>query len=285
MTDHMAGVESRARCDAPHTKAKGPHARPERDPEAAFAKFVSAMFGPPVLQPGTKVRYRIPPKGAHGQDGPFVIMGVITERGMHGTSVRYRIGNGDMGGDGYEVAPELVEAVPEPAKRLAFHEEDVSAPLRDADELLMPEPRMPRYVEFTEISARLMESVCGRYRVTYSGERWSAFDVWTGETSPASMGRGPALEWVAKRASAPVPPLNWIDFPGGARVEHMGTAFEVFEMFGPKWKGFDPRFTAEAFFSPLFDTLGKAKEWVAVRAMCEAQPLPGGKGARPWLMV
>lgn len=286
MTDQQAGEESRARCDAPHTKAKGPHARPERDPEAAFAKFASAIFGPPVLQPGTKVRYRIPPKeDGRGDEGPFVITGVITERGLHGTSVRYRIGNGDIDGDGWELAPELVEPVPEaPSFTEAQIREEVERAMNAAVQIA-PEPRTARFVEFNQIAPNLMESECGRFRVTYSGERWSAFDVWTGETSPASMERGPALEWVARRASAPVPPLNWTDFPGSARVHHMGTTFEVFEMIGPKWKGYDPRFTAAAFACPLFDAIGKAKEWVAVRAMCESQPLPGGKGLRPVLVV
>lgn len=284
MTDHTAGGESRARCDAPHTKAKGPHARPERDPEAAFAKFVSAMFGPPVLQPGTKVRYRIPPKeGGRQDEGPFVITGVITERGMHGTSVRYRIGDGC--GKGFKVAPELVEAVPEAP---AFTEAEVREEFERAMSAavrIAPEPRTPNYVEFTQIAANLSESVCGRYRLTCSDNRWSAFDTWTGETSPASMDRDPVLEWLTKRASAPAPPLNWTDFVGGARVYHMGTTFEVFQLHGPKWKGFDPRFTAAAFASPLFKSLNEVKDWVAVRAMCEAQPLPGGKGVRPVLVV
>lgn len=281
MTDHEAGGESRARRDAPHAKAKGPHARPERDPEAAFNRFVSAVFGPPVLHPDTEVRLRVPLNV--DDERAFVVMGVITERGLHGTSVRYRLGSGC--GEGFEVAPELVEAVPEaPACTETQLREALERAANEAGEIA-PGPRAPRYVEFNQVSPRLMESECGRYCVTHAGDRWSAFDLWTGETSPASADRGPALDWVAKRAGAPVPPLVWTDFADGARVQHLGTTFEVFQLHGPKWKGFDPRFPTEAFASPLFDTLGKAKEWVAVRAMCEAQPLPGSKGARPVLVV
>jgi hypothetical protein len=205
------------------------------------------------------------------------------ERGLHGTSVRYRIGSGC--GKGFKVAPELVEAVPEsPAFTEAQIREEIERAMNRAVQIV-PEPRTPRYVEFNQIAANLMESECGRYRLTCSDARWSAFDVWTGETSPASMDREPVLNWVSERAGAPVPPLNWTDFPGGARVQHMGTTFEVFQLHGPKWKGYDPRFTSEGFPSPLFDTLGKAKEWCAVRAMCEAQPLPHGTGSRPVLVV
>jgi len=281
MTDHTAGGESRARCDAAHTKAKGARVRPERDPEQAFAKFVSAMFGPPVLQPGTKVRLRVPLD--EDDEGPFVVMGVITERGLHGTSVRYRIGSGC--GKGFKVAPELVEAVPEsPSFTEAQIREEEDRAMSAAVQVA-PEARTPRYVEFEQLGLNLLESECGRFRVSHSGERWSAFDVWTGEASPASMDRGPALEWVATRAAARVPPLNWTDFADGARVQHTGTTFEVFRLHGPKWKGFDPRFPLAAFSCPPFGSLEQAKAWCAVRAMCEAQPLPAGKGVRPVLTV
>jgi hypothetical protein len=286
MTDQQAGGESRARCDAPHTKAKGPY-----NPFAESIKSWAELLGPPVLQPGTKVRYRIPPKDCDRQDeGPFVITGVITERGMHGTSVRYRIGNGDIDGDGWEIAPELVEPVKEvnEAELLEAIDRSSTAPLE-----AMPvnvRERCPvsgsyELVAFNEIAPNLMESECGRFRVTFAADRWSAFDTWTGETSPASPERVPALKWVARRAVAPVPSLNWTDFVGGARVHHMGTTFEVFQLFGPKWKGYDPRFTSEAFRSPLLGTLEQAKAWCAVRAMCEAAPLPSGNGTRPQLVV
>lgn len=298
MTDQQAGGESRARCDAPHAKAKGPHAPDsfdkmiadliEFDRSGGFRRWwngFAANRPAPLLKPGTKVRYRIPPKeDGRGDEGPFVITGVITERGLHGTSVRYRIGNGDIDGDGWELAPELVEPVPEVP---VVSEAELLEAIKNSGPVeIVPEPRTARLVEFNQIAANLMESECGRFRATYSGERWSAFDVWTGETSPASMERGPALEWVARRASAPVPPLNWTDFPGGARVHHMGTTFEVFTVPGGKFKAFDPRFTAEAFRSPLFTDLGKAKEWCAVRAMCELADRKGEPGpARPWLTV
>lgn len=272
MTDHTAGGESRARCDAAHTKAKGPHARAGNDIEKEFSKFVSAMFGPPVLQPGTKVNLRVPMD--EDDDGPFVVMGIITERGLHGTSVRYRIGSGS--GDGFEVAPELVEAVPEVPAVSELQPLQVMPGREPIDDA--------RFVTFNEVSPGLIESECGRYRLSFISERWSAFDTWTGETSPTSMERGPALEWVARRAGAAVPPLNWTDFADGARVYHMGVTFEVFAVARGRFKAFDPRFTAEAFRSPIFPALNKAKEWCAVRAMCESQPLPGG-GVRPVLVV
>lgn len=293
MTDHTAGGESRARCDAPHTKAKGPHANEWTEPLTKFA----ASLRP--LNPGDKVTMRVKPltgsplaplvKYLAPGSGEYVILGVITERQKYGFTTRYRIGDGI--GATFEVAPELVEPVKEitEAEVLEAIERSAGAPLEVTPAASVRErcPASGSYelVAFNEIAPNLMESECGRFRVTFGADRWSAFDTWTGETSPASTDRATALKWVARRAVAPVPSLNWTDFAGGARVEHMGTAFEVFQLHGPRFKGFDPRFTSEAFSSPLFKSLNEAKEWVAVRAMCEAVPMPTGAGSRPVLVV
>jgi hypothetical protein len=287
MTDHTAGGESRARCDAPHTKAKGPHASEWTEP---LRNFVASLR---LMNPGEKVRMRVKPlagsplapllKHLAPAGGEYVILGVITERQKFGVTTRYRVGDGT--GPTFELAPELVEAVPEPravseAELREAIERCESQPLQTT-----PGPTGLSYVEFNQIAPGLMESECGRFRVTLMGDRWSAFDTWTGETSSASTERGPALDWIARRAGAAVPSLNWTDVADGARARHMGVTFEVFSVAGGRWKAFDPRFTAEAFRSPLFPTLNKAKEWCAVRAMCEAQPLRDSSGARPVLVT